>query len=611
MSEDTSLRDFILGYCQQVGGLIEPPAYGIHEVLLPEEVAARWGVDSFQRFTFTPESGTEMGATALYYGHPLVETIVLELRQSPANTRFFINPLRLEKPGLRELVEKTLTFPNARPAASHTQRTRLYHYVCFNFKASLVSDEKHELLIQLWMHLQGGYHIHGSEIQTITALDLENASPHLDAVPPRWRALQPKENPLSSETLTALLDRARLAVLDEIAPTLETAQKRSRHFLDLDRARLEDYYADLQRDLEKRLSRSESERRPALEAKLSILKTERQSKLADAEQKYRLRLDLDLINLAVIAQPKIELDVEISKRGVIAKRSVAWDPVRHILEPLVCDVCGQPGEGLHLCESESGGSNLRHLAHTACLAPQCSDCKRTFCQLCADKVHTCVVCDAPVCVHSLVLCNSCGRETCQKHPNLCHAIDGQPQRIVVTAQAEPQSQPKAEAPKPTAAKLPKMNVQTGGKAKTPQPKKPVKPASLPKTPTAQRIQVEVEIGRAEVRAFALNKEREIAMRVWELADDGIGVTCRCEKGWSCRADGVIHRPAEADQIEAQLMRLIRAFGTEYGVPEKKISVLRLIGGHVLEDRRLNLSLAWKDPGSLAAAQAGFDKLPHR
>ena len=611
MSEDTSLRDFILGYCQQVGGLIEPPAYGIHEVLLPEEVAARWGVDSFQRFTFTPESRAERGATALYYGHPLVEAIVFELRQNPANTRFFINPPRLEKPGLYELVAKTLTFPNARPAASHTQRTRLYHYVCFNFKASLVSDEKHELLVQLWMHLQGGYRVQGSEIQTKTALDLENASPHLDAVPPAWRALQPKENPLSSETLTALLDRARLAVLDEIAPTLETAQKRSRHFLDLDRARLEDYYADLQRDLEKRLSRSESERRPALEAKLSILKTERQSKLADAEQKYRLRLDLDLINVAVIAQPKIELDIEITKRGVIAKRSVAWDPVRHILEPLVCDVCGQPGEGLHLCESESGGSNLRHLAHTACLAPQCSDCKRTFCQLCADKVHTCVVCDAPVCVHSLVLCNSCGRETCQKHPNLCHAADGQPQRIVVTAQAEPQSQPKAEAPKPTAAKLPKMNVQTGGKAKTPQPKKPVKPASLPKTPTAQRIQVEVEIGRAEVRAFALNKEREIAMRVWELADDGIGVTCRCEKGWSCQADGVIHRPAEAGQIEAQLMRLIRAFGVEYGVPEKKISVLRMIGGHVLEDRRLNLPLAWKDPGSLAAAQAGFDKLPHR
>jgi hypothetical protein len=313
---------------------------------------------------------------------------------------------------------------------------------------------------------------------------------------------------------------------------------------------------------------------------------------------------LDLINLAVIAQPKIELDIEITKRGVIAKRIIAWDPVRHILEPLVCDVCGQPGEGLYLCENS-------HLAHMACLAPLCNDCKRTFCRLCADKVHTCVVCDAPVCVHSLVLCNSCGRETCQKHPNLCHAADGQPQRIVITSQAELLSQPKTMPPKSTAAKPPKMNIQTGGKAKALQPKKTVKPASLPKPPIAQRIQVEVEPGRAEVRAFALHKEREIAMRVWELADDGIRVTCRCEKGWSCRAGRVIHRPAEAGQIEAQIMRLILAFGAEYGVTEKKISVLRMVGGYVLEDRRLNLSLAWKDPGSLAAAQAGFDKLPHQ
>lgn len=608
MSEDTSLRDFILGYCQQVGGLIEPPAYGIYEVLLPEDVAVRWGVDSFQRFTFTPEAGAEKGATTLYYGHPLVETIVFELRQRPANTLFFINPPRLEKPGLRELVEKTFTFPNARPAAGHTQRTRLYHYVCFNIKASLVSDEKRELLIQLWMHLQGGYRVPGSEIQTRVVLETENASPHLDAAPPGWRALQPKENPLSSETLTALLERVRLAVLDEIAPTLETAQKRSRHFLDLDRARLTDYYAGLRRDLEKRLSKVEDGRRPVLVAKLAALQTERQSKLADAEQKYHMRLDLELINLAIIAQPKIELDVEISKRGVTAQRRAAWDPVRHILEPLVCGVCGQPGEGLHLCESG-------HLAHTDCLAPQCSDCKRTFCRLCAEKVHTCVVCDAPVCVHSLTCCKTCGRETCQKHPNLCHAADGQPQRTVVAAQtpaqAEPQSPSKAEPPKPAAAKPPKMSVQTGGKAKAPQPKKPFKPASLLETATAQRIQVEVETGRAEVRAFALHKEREIAVRVWELAVDGIGVSCRCEKGWNCRADGVSYRPAEAGQIEAQLMSLIRAFAAEYSVPEKKISFLRMIGGRVFEEHRLNLASAWKDPETLAAAQAGFNKLPRR
>ena len=207
MTEDTSLRDFILGYCQQMGGLVEPPAYGMFDVLLPEDVAARWGIASFQRFNFDPtlilplppydggasssspaarEQGEAISMTTLYYGHPLVEMIVSELRQHPADTRLFVNPLRLEKPGLRDLVEKTFTFSNARPVAGHIQRNRLYHYVCFNFKASLVSDEKREMVVSLWMHLQGGYRLPSSEIQSKISLDPENAYTQLTASSPVW-----------------------------------------------------------------------------------------------------------------------------------------------------------------------------------------------------------------------------------------------------------------------------------------------------------------------------------------------------------------------------------------------------------------------------------------
>lgn len=623
MAEDTSLRDFILGYCQQVGGLVEPPAYGMYDVLLPEDVAARWGIDSFQRFNFdpalisllsprdgresisSPTAWEENGAspmTTLYYGHPLVELIVFELRQRPADTRLFVNPRRLEKPGLRELVEKTFTFSNARPTARITQHNRLYHYVCFNFKASLVSDEKREMVVSIWMHLQGGYHLPSSQIQSRMSLEPKNAYPQLTASPPVWHpGIKSGENPFTPEILTALLDRARPAVLDEIAPTVESARKRSQHFLELDRARLGNYYADLQRDLEKRLSKAEDERQPALKSKLAALQDERQSKLADAEHKYHLRLDLELINLAIIALPKIEIDVEIKKRGLSIVRPAAWDPVRHLLEPLVCDVCGQPGEGLTLCESG-------HLAHAGCLAPQCTDCKRAFCKLCSEKVHTCVVCDAPVCLHSLMRCKTCGRETCQKHPDLCHAADGQPQRITMPPPASAEQTAllpvKTDVPKAEDTQFPKIIA----KAKTPPIKKPSRPynVSHPKAVTAQRIQVEIEGGRAEVRAFALYKEREIAVRIWELAGNGINTTCQCEKGWTCAADEKIHRPVDAEHIEAQLMKLILALADEYSVPEKKISFLRMASGRFIENRRLILGPPWKNPATLAAAQSLFD-----
>ncbi len=615
MAQNTILRDFVLGYCQQVGGLIEPPAYGIDEVLLPDEVAARWGLDAFLRLTFDPAlqlpsfATDKTGVTTLHYGHPLVETIVLELRKRSADTRYFINPSRLEKPGLPEIVNK-LIFSNARPTAGQTQRIRMYHYVCFNFKASLVSDEKREHLVSLWMHLQGGYRLVQNEIKSKVILESHNDSRQLETALPFWHNLSPGENPLSPEVITALLDRSRQFILDEIASILTVAQKRSQHFLELDRARLNAYYTDLQRDLDKRLARADDERRPALESKLAALINERQSKLADAEQKYNLRLDLELINLAIIAQPKIELDVEISKRGVAAKRTVAWDPVRHLLEPLVCDVCGHPGDGLTLCESG-------HLAHSDCLAPQCVDCKRTFCRLCTEKILTCVVCSSPVCAHSLIHCKICGRDTCQKHVSLCHAVDGQPQKLDSALAAPTASTTKNQSIQSPIAKnsRPRVDMGSNSKRKTgvkvPPTKKTTGTTTQTKPVTAQRVQVDIEHTFPVVRAFALKKEHEIAVRVWELTQDGITAKCHCEKGRNCPSDRMIHRPADELRIEGQLLRLIREFALEYHVPETKITFQRIISNEIFESQQLTLPSVWKDSEKLTVAQAGFDHYAER
>jgi len=56
MTQNISLEELVLGYCRQVDGLVEPPAYGAYEVLLPDEVAARWGVAPLQHFAFAPEA---------------------------------------------------------------------------------------------------------------------------------------------------------------------------------------------------------------------------------------------------------------------------------------------------------------------------------------------------------------------------------------------------------------------------------------------------------------------------------------------------------------------------------------------------------------------------
>lgn len=599
MPEDTSLQDLVVGYARQVGGLVEGPAYGVYEILLPESAAARWGVDPYLRLSFGLQAAGE-GIKHLYYGHPLVDAIVSDLRQQPTNTRLFINPTRIEKPGLSELLEKTLVFPNARTAAKGVQRTRLYHYICFNFKASLISDEKRELILPLWMHLQGGYRVQGNEVMSQAPLDVENEFPNQDPALPTWRALKQGESPLSPEILTALLERACTAILDEINPTLEAIQRRSQHFLELDKARLEGYYNDLRRDLEKRLVKAEVDRRPSLESKLAVLQAERQAKLADVEQKYHMRVDLELINLAIIAQPKIELDVVISKRTATTTRTAAWDPLLHRFDRLVCDVCGQPGESLHLCETG-------HLAHAGCLAQQCVDCKRTYCLLCSDKVHHCVVCDAPVCVRSLVNCKTCGRETCHQHSALCHAANGEPQRLAPVTAASAEREPVTPAPPlPVQEKSSKPPRHKPEKA---QPKKPapVKPARPSKAVIGQRIEVELELGQMAITAFVMKKDRQIAARHWVLIDEGIYVQCSCEKGLACPVDGLVYRPLGPDHIEDQLYNQIYMLAEEYQVPEKKISYWRIIAREAYPERHFKPDAKWKNQETLDQAQKGFDR----
>ncbi|MDI6768069.1 MAG: hypothetical protein QMD04_00155 [Anaerolineales bacterium] len=634
MPENISLEELVLGYCRQVGGLVEPPAYGIYETLLPDEVAARWGVAAHQRFTFSAEAETE--STFLHYGHALVETIVNELRLQTANGRFFINNVRLEKPGLYAIIEKAISISNAKlfPVTTNAplpgaveQRgafvvARLHHYVRFNFKVSLISDEKRELILPVWMDVQGGYAIRGDEIEGRAILDMEGQFQQLEPAAPFWM----DGKPLAPKVFAALLERARKSVADELGDTLAGLQKRLRRFLELDRARLNEYYADLLKDVERRLQKADVstaiERRPALEAKRAAIIAERQSKLEDVEQKYHLRIQLELLNVAVIAQPKLDLTVEIRKRAVTVKRVATWDPLLHVVEPLACDVCARPGKSLSLCENG-------HLAHNDCLAPQCVECKRTYCQKCADQVQSCAVCDRPVCVHSLKRCITCQRVTCNEHLDECHADNGQPRRarseekpvfptgadMTETSPGAKTSSPKTEQPVTTNAP-PRQKTAAKREAPKGQTSHPGRPQGSPllaplKEKLADHMEVYADPAQGSITAYAMLKKREVATRVWELTNEGISVMCWCEKGPLCREKGIVYRPAEPEFIESQIKRLLKSFQQEYDVPDTKIRYHQIRQNETYAELKLKVPSRWKEPAALEQARAGFEKLRSR
>ncbi len=139
----SELADFVLNAIRQAGGLVDSPAYDVYDVLLPEAVARRWQVPSYQRLTFAakaPVSGTGTDEiTTVGYGHPLVETLVEEVRTELACTQVFVDSVRTDKRGLFSLARQALAFPNARLSTMpHLgEVVAVCHYARFNFKAAL------------------------------------------------------------------------------------------------------------------------------------------------------------------------------------------------------------------------------------------------------------------------------------------------------------------------------------------------------------------------------------------------------------------------------------------------------------------------------------------
>ncbi len=523
--------------------------------------------------------------------------------QQPGHAQVAINHVRLEKPGLYDLAAKTLTFANARLSAQRNaaEQAALHHYLRFNFKATLLSDEKQEQIVSVVLDVQAGHAVRDPQhLARLVSSETETAFAALPLARPRWRGAG---DTLAPATVEALLLRAQKEAEVETAraagraaaaqPALSGAGRGAPGRL-LRRAGGRSADADWRAP-----TTGEGERRSGIEAKIQALHSERNAKLADVQARYSLRVELELINLLLTVQPKLLLPVEIGNRRATVTRMAVWDPLLRRLEPLVCDMCGEPGEGLHLC---TGG----HLAHRACLAPQCVECNREYCRLCADQVLACVVCGRPVCQASSRLCPDCGRVTCGEHQKLCHAADGQP--VSLTA---------LQAPAPAKAPVPlPAQPQSKSAAKPKSPAKPTRPtvksgppAPAQGAPAAKAIKINVEIQEDSPRivAFVMRSTNKVlATRTIELTPEGIDIRCECEKS-PCPATGYLHRPTGPAGIQEQVKSFLVKLQQEYFLPAKRVQYYYMLGQQVTERPTLVLPPDWRDAQALAEAEQGFEK----
>ena len=208
-------------------------------------------------------------------------TIAAQVATQPASAAVYVNQVRLEKRGLVELARKIFGFPNARlDFVPQTQeRSELHHYLQFNFKVTILSEEKQEDLASVVMDVQAGYAVTDpAQLRALSVYDTETTFDGCPLAQPRWIGAG---DALAVETLAALLPRAATAARASLAERLTSLAARMEHHLLLDLARIEVYYTELELDLHKRQARVESgdtARRQEFADKLAMLERERRTK---------------------------------------------------------------------------------------------------------------------------------------------------------------------------------------------------------------------------------------------------------------------------------------------------------------------------------------------
>jgi len=335
------LRRFAAATLERHGALLDwPENAAVGDAVLPPALATRLGVRELARVGTVDGGG---GRTA--DGPPIdvrldlagdacerLQGLALELPASAAVRASERTPRRMDAVSV---LAASLDIRNARVSLLEARAEDL-EYHAWQVAASIAGEESWEDLV-------------GVVVAAETGAPVPLADPWLDE---SWLACRIDSPP--RDTRLAALDAAACLAGARAVPTFVRLGQR----LNRDRARLRDYYGAL-------LGEGRKARGPAPDATVQAAKRravelELARKLAEIEERARLRASLRPVALLRLLLPGWRLSVRIQRRTEVRTLSMAWNHRTGGLEPVRCAHCQTPGR-----------SFLARDADVALLCPSC------------------------------------------------------------------------------------------------------------------------------------------------------------------------------------------------------------------------------------------------
>ena len=340
----SSLEEFLLDYMEAAGGVWQAVEPQVYDALLPAAVEQVIGVaasDGVLRFTLDPEALPDYPTAQLMaFGNPLLDRIFEHAQSLGQTAQVYLTGFNVSPHDLPATVRRSLQVPAGVEVRSGPPRAYHFSAALFWFQATFISDEKVQDIFAVGIERYYG-RLARTLAETLRSATLsETRSYPYPDVPglPVQRAYQlARDEATRAVTVTA---HAHLTDLQQ--------------YLQRETGRLSGYFTDLRAELAERRARviARGEEAAPFDLQREAIDREEQAQLADLRHKLALRVQIKLINVLHVIQPKLRVRVQlVPAQGLSGEIEVVFDPAAQKVEATVCPACARPTLALALRRS--------------------------------------------------------------------------------------------------------------------------------------------------------------------------------------------------------------------------------------------------------------------
>jgi hypothetical protein len=340
------LEGFVRDYVETIGGAWQEVEPQVYDVLLPSAEAAReMGADGrdILRVAFDPEALPENpGAQLASFGTPFIDRLLQNAVQHGHYARLYFVGLNLAPHDLLSRVRRSLSLAPGLTLRLERARPLYFAQAVYWFEAAFLSDQKEQEILPVALDLHYGREVrHREQLLDHTRLTELVPTP----LPEARRMSVAAGYPLGRERVV----RSLAALANAHGRALSERTERQI-------ARMTRYYADLRSEVDElaRRAAGRSDDLTKYEARRTALDREERLRMAELRQKATLRVQLRLLTVALIQQPKLLLRVTLAAAAgdrPAGNLEMVWDPLTEALEAVPCPLCGLPTFALDLHRS--------------------------------------------------------------------------------------------------------------------------------------------------------------------------------------------------------------------------------------------------------------------